>query len=134
MKRRARIFFCLFLLINVCTAFGQASKEGLFRKLKAAQGRNAFEADSSSVILYNQLSYLYLYENADSALYYAQQALRLAQSQNFISGEARSWQNIARAYYVIGDYDLSMDAATRLIATARVARIRAMADRQERGE
>ena len=104
----------MFLLINVCTAFGQASKEGLFRKLKAAQGRNAFEADSSSVILYNQLSYLYLYENADSALYYAQQALRLAQSQNFISGEARSWQNIARAYYVIGNYDLSMDAATRL--------------------
>jgi len=114
MERRARIFFCLLLLINVCTALGQAPKEDLFRKLKAAQGRNAFEADTASVLLYNQLSHQYLYENADSALYYAKQALRLAQSQKFISGQARSWQNISRSYYVIGDYDLSMDASTRL--------------------
>jgi len=114
MKGWVRTLFCLLLLINLCNAFGQVSKDGLLKKLKAAQGRNAFEADTGSVLLYNQLSYLYLYENADSALYYAKQALRLAQSQNFISGQARSWQTIGRAYYVIGDYDLSMDAATKL--------------------
>jgi len=114
MERRVRIFICLLLLINVCNASGQASKQDLLKKLKAAQGRNAFEADTGSVLLYNQLSYQYLYDNADSALYYAKQALRISQTQKFISGQARSWQNIGRAYYVIGNYDLSMDAATRL--------------------
>jgi signal transduction histidine kinase len=113
MESRIRIFFFLFLIICGGGVFAQSSTAGLLKKLKSAETQKNFQADTNSISLLNQLSRQYVYENADSSLYYAKKALQLSQSQNFVSGQALSYLNIGRATYVMGDYDRSADAASR---------------------
>jgi len=107
--------FCLLLTVSMSTAFAQVNTANLLKSLKLAQAGKNYSRDTNSVSLLNQLSHQYLYDNADSSLFFAKMALGLAKSQNFMMGQALSWHNEGRAYYVIGSYDLSLDAATRLM-------------------
>jgi len=111
-----KYLFCLLLLVNCSFNFAQVKTGVLLKSLKEAQAKKSYLTDTASVLLLNQVSYHYLYNNADSSLFYAKKALSLAQKQNFAAGEARSWHSIGRAYYVIGNYDLSLDAANKLMA------------------
>ena len=115
-KFAARCFFCWLLLVSFYTTNAQVKTTELLKTLKIAQSKSNYLTDTANVSLLNRLAYQYRYENADSSLLYAKKALSLAQSQNSTLGEARSWHSIGRAYYVIGDYDLSLDAASRLMA------------------
>ncbi|HZY35680.1 MAG TPA: tetratricopeptide repeat-containing sensor histidine kinase [Mucilaginibacter sp.] len=110
-----RFLFCLLLTVNFFAAFSQKKTIDLLGALKAAQQQSNYLTDTGNVALLNKLAHQYLYENADSSLFYAKKALSLAQSQNFMAGQARSWHSMGRAYYVIGNYDLSLDAANRLM-------------------
>jgi signal transduction histidine kinase len=113
MKSRVGIFFFLFFAMCASRVFGQISTAGLLKELKTAEAQKNFQTDTNSVLLLNQLSHQFVYENADSSLYYAGSALHLSQAQNFTPGIAQSWLNIGRAAYVMGDYDRSADAANR---------------------
>lgn len=115
-KVRVRYVFCLLLTVSFSVAFAQVKTGDLLKKLKQAQAKKNFPTDTGSVSLLNQLAHQYLYENADSSLLYAKKALSLSQSQNSVPGQAHSWHSIGRAYYVIGDYDRSQDAASHLVA------------------
>jgi tetratricopeptide (TPR) repeat protein len=114
-KYLVKCFFYLLLTVNFSATFAQVNTSGLLKSLRLAQADKNYLTDTGSVSLLNQLAYQYLYDNADSSLFFAKKALRLAQSQNFMAGQARSWHSVGRAYYVIGTYDLSLDAATRLM-------------------
>lgn len=72
-----------------------------------------YRSDTGNVSLLNQLSDQYLYNHTDSALYFAEQALQLAQFQNNTVGQASSLLNIGRVYYVKGNYISSLDAASK---------------------
>ena len=54
------------------------------------------------------LSNSYIYENPDSGIYYADSALRLSRKLGYTIREAWSNFNLGEAYWVLGDYALSM--------------------------
>jgi signal transduction histidine kinase len=81
---------------------------------KARSGKN-YLADTATVTLLNKLSVGYRYNKADSALYFARQALKIAETQKNKPGQARSFNNIGMAYYVMGSYFESLEAASKLI-------------------
>ena len=103
------------LLVNLSVASAQVKTADLLKNLKTAQTQKNYLTDTASVLLLNQLSFRYVYENADSSLFFAKKALILSQSQNYVRGQAESWHNIGRANYVIGNYDICLDAANRLM-------------------
>ncbi len=115
-KNLLKYLFCLLWLINSTFAFSQIKTGTLLKSLRQAQAKKDYLTDTASVLLLNQLAFQYVYDNADSSLFYAKKALSLAQTQNFDAGEAQSWHSLGRAYYVIGNYDLSLDAANKLMA------------------
>jgi signal transduction histidine kinase len=115
-KHVIKCFYCWLFLISVYAASAQVKTADLLKNLKTAQSKPHYRADTGSVSLLNQLAYQYLYENADSSLLYAKKALSLSQSQNSVPGQAHSWHSIGRAYYVLGDYDRTQDAASHLMA------------------
>lgn len=114
----------IFLRLYGCTipllflgffAFAQTENSALLNELQRAKSKQNYKADTGSVNLLNQLSYGYLYNNSDSSLAFAKQALELAHAQKFAVGEAVSWLNISRNYYVEGEYTLSLDASSKVM-------------------
>jgi signal transduction histidine kinase len=118
-RRKVLCCFIIFLSCSAGSTIAQTQTTRLRSQLKQAQSRENFAADTASVSLLNKLSLQYLYNNADSALYFSTRALRLSQLQKFMQGQVDSWQNIARSHYVIGDYDQSTKAVTELMRLSR---------------
>jgi signal transduction histidine kinase len=114
-KAFVQYFFGLLLTVNFSVTYAQVNTGSLLKSMKVAQAGKKYLTDTGNVSLLNQLARQYLYDNADSSLFFAKKALSLASSQNFVLGQARSWRSVGRAYYVIGTYDRSLDAATRLM-------------------
>jgi tetratricopeptide (TPR) repeat protein len=94
--------------------FAQTNTAALVDKWEKATQDKKFHTDTASVFLLNLLARQYLYNNADSSLYFAKQALQLAEFQRYAVGEAESWNSVGQAYYVLGDYAQSLDAASNL--------------------
>jgi signal transduction histidine kinase len=111
--------FLLLLTLNGVIVFAQPDHENLLTKWQKARSENNYRSDTGSVILLNQLSGQYLYNHADSALYFAKQALQLAQFQKYAIGQAESLNSIGRDYYVLGDYTSSMDASSKLMGISK---------------
>jgi signal transduction histidine kinase len=111
-----RFLFMLLVSFNGFKTFAQTDTGNILTKWQKARLHKGYNADTGSVILLNQLSEQYLYNHADSALYFAKQALKLATAQKYISGQALSWNNIGKTYYVLGDYTSSLDAAAKLMS------------------
>ena len=107
--------FLLLLTLNGVIVFSQPNHANLLTKWQKARTESAYLSDTGSVLLLNQLSDRYLYNRADSALYFAKQALQLAQFQKYAVGQAASWYSIGKDYYVLGDYTSSMDASSKLM-------------------
>jgi len=108
--------FLLLFTLNGIIVFAQPNHENLLTKWQKARSENNYRSDTGSVILLNHLSNQYLYNHADSALYFAKQALQLAQFQKYAAGQADSWNSIGKDYYVLGDYTSSMDASSKLMS------------------
>jgi len=109
-------FLVLLLTFNHTTTFGQSNTNALLGKWQKARSAKTYRSDTGSVALLNRLSEQYLYNNADSALYFANQALQLAQAQKYTRGQAAAWNNASSAWYVLGDYTSSLDDAAKLAA------------------
>ncbi len=118
-KFLAGLLFILLLNFNGIILFAQANKESLLVKWQQARSEKGYRADTGNVLLLNQLSEQYLYNHTDSALYFAKQALQLAEFQKFVLGQAMSWNSIGKGYYVQGDYTTSLDASAKLMKISR---------------
>ncbi|GAF01480.1 tetratricopeptide repeat protein [Saccharicrinis fermentans] len=70
----------------------------LHRKLKNASLPEKVE-------VYNQLSAYYISSDAEKAIKYANQALKIAHSLNDLPGKARAYGNLGMGYYFLSDYD-----------------------------
>ena len=115
-----KIFLNTLLFIGFSyPVLSQERSADLFSKWKIALAKKNYRNDTANVILLNSLSHSYLYNNADSALYFAKQALPLARQQHFLHGEAVSLGSISSAYYVKGDYRLSLDASESLLNASK---------------
>jgi signal transduction histidine kinase len=111
-KLYIRFFFVLLLITNCRAAFAQTETAILIKKLKKAQTEKNYLSDSSNVKLLARLSVQYVYDKADSALYFAKEAMKLADFQKNDMGHALAWGCLAKAYYVLGDYGASLKSAT----------------------
>jgi signal transduction histidine kinase len=96
------------------TSFSQTKTADLINRWKKAKSEKGYLTDTGSIILLNQLSDQYLYEHVDSALYFAKQALQLAEFQKYPMGKANSSYRIGQAYYIRSDYALSLEASEQL--------------------
>lgn len=108
-----RFFFIWLLIFNGFITLAQTKKGELIAKWQNAKSQKSYPSDTGSVVLLNKLSDQYLYNHADSALYFAKQALQLAVAQKYIMGQAVSLNNISKTYYVLGDYVSSLDASDK---------------------
>ncbi|QEC77200.1 tetratricopeptide repeat-containing sensor histidine kinase [Mucilaginibacter ginsenosidivorax] len=109
-----RVIAACVLLFEGVTCFAQTQLPLLAQWQKAAQ-QPGYKNDTASVNLLNSLSLGYRYNQADSSLYFAKQALQLAQFQKNKPGQIASLNNIGMAYYVLGEYFQSLDAASKLM-------------------
>ncbi|UII29784.1 tetratricopeptide repeat-containing sensor histidine kinase [Fulvivirga ulvae] len=79
----------------------------IWRKEKADQ---SFVQDTSAINLLNDISRGYLYDNPDSAEYFAKSAYSLAIQQEVKAGRAWALNNLGSVYYVKGSYDKALEA------------------------
>lgn len=101
-----RLFFCLTFLI--CTPINGFSSENraidsLYQLLTKTSN------DSLKSFLLRDLSWEYLSIHIDSANYFAQKALKLAQLSKCNNCEAKACSQIATVYYYKGDYANAID-------------------------
>ena len=114
-KFLVRPLFTVILSAYCFFAFGDPGAGELLSKWKHAMAAKGYRSDTASVILLNRLSDFYVYNNADSALYFAKQALEMARFQKYTIGQARAINNISKTYYVIGDYTSSLTTGEQLM-------------------
>lgn len=110
-----KFLFTIVLSGYCCFIFAQTKPNDLLNSWKTLSNTKTYRSDTASVILLNRISEFYLYNNADSAIYFAKQALQLAEYQKYEIGEALALNNISKNYYIKGDYSSSLTEAERLM-------------------
>jgi len=102
-------FITQIFLSAVCFAqttgfgFGREQIDSLKKLLSTEIKEDTIRADR---LFY--LSNSYIYDNPDSGIYYADSALRLSRKLGYTIREAWANYNLGEAYWVLGDYALSM--------------------------
>ncbi|MBL6447859.1 DUF5112 domain-containing protein [Fulvivirga sp. 29W222] len=105
-----------FLLIVIFCAFDRLSANGhdgldsLLSVWRKAQANREYVHDTNTTHLLNNISRSYLYDNPDSAQYFARSAYKLAVDQGLKSGKAWALNNLGSSYYVKGSYDKALEA------------------------
>ena len=97
MRLVLKFTFGLFLICAVLKA-EESVENQLYRKLKNASLPEKVE-------VYNQLSSYYISSDAQKAIGFANQALKIAKSLNDIEGKAKAYGNLGMGYYFLSDYD-----------------------------
>ncbi|WP_162842696.1 tetratricopeptide repeat-containing sensor histidine kinase [Mucilaginibacter pineti] len=105
------------LLLCICgfTVFAQHDTIVSLKKWHSIQQKANYRSDTAAITTLNELSEGYRYNNTNRSLYFAKQAFELAAFQKNQLAQATSILNISTAYYVMGSYSLSLDAASRLM-------------------
>lgn len=83
------------------------------------QHSSNYTSDSSAITLLNQLTTKYLYSNVDSAIIFADEALKLSRSQHNEKAVANSMGQLGMANYVKGDYSTAQRIASDLMPLSR---------------
>ncbi|TFF40300.1 tetratricopeptide repeat-containing sensor histidine kinase [Mucilaginibacter psychrotolerans] len=109
---------CISLLFISLCAKGQTPTTAL-AQLKNARMKPGYATDTNSVVLLNTLAEKYFYQNPDSALLLAKEALQLSKNQHFDKGTASAQNNIARSYYILGSYFPSLSASDEAMAISQ---------------
>src|SRR4051794_22916285 len=108
-----RMFICILLLSVLFEAgftqnkiiidsFGQILSPRVADSLK--QSLSASGEDSNRVLVLNQLTYTILFSKPDSAMYYAQEGLKLARLINYPKGQVFCNTDIGAVWWILGDY------------------------------
>lgn len=99
-----RIVFSFVFFLTCLFGLAQAETiDSLKKKLAVAK------EDYNGVMSFESLSYAFLSSQPDSALYYAQQGLALAQRIGSVSGEASCLIALGNVYFHFGDYTQSLE-------------------------
>lgn len=93
-------YYCAFLLVLSLHNFTYSEITNY-----QIQGNNDFSADTIKVNLLNSIAERFVYVNTDSTIYYASQALQLAQKSGFEKGEGQSYQLITQGNIYSGNYN-----------------------------
>lgn len=65
--------------------------------------------DTSRVLLLNRISMSYVNSKHDSAMWYAEEGLKLAREINFLKGEAYSLNALGKVFWITGNYPKSLE-------------------------
>ena len=103
-----RIFILLFILLSFIKSFGQGKK---IDSLRIAFSKT--NADTSKTNILNAVSFELRNSDPDSSIYYARQALSIAQKTKFEEGAAESYLLIGSAYNDLGKNDDALLLLTR---------------------
>lgn len=98
-----RIFLLCILLLLRISAGATVVTDSLHNELSRQIG------DSVKSFVCRDLSWEYLSENLDTALHYANKGLTLAQNENCLTCEAKSFSQIATVYYYQGEYAVALE-------------------------
>ncbi|MEO6150382.1 MAG: tetratricopeptide repeat-containing sensor histidine kinase [Mucilaginibacter sp.] len=102
-----------------CIMLGYKPDNSLLRQWEQAKTKAGYAADTSNITLLNHLAEHYRYNNADSALYFAKQALQLAYRNHHAIGQANAFFLIGTANYIKGAYFPSLEAASQLMTISQ---------------
>ncbi len=92
------------LLFQYITAFGQTnSADSLERAMLK------MENDTNKVKALNEVAFLFYQKNPTKTIQYAKESLKLANKLNFKTYSYQSYNALAAAYWVKGDYTLAID-------------------------
>ncbi len=107
-----KLFACILLvfMVNLQTKAEESIINQLHRQLKNASLPEKVE-------VYNQLSTYYITSDAEKAIQYANQALRLATSLNDQVGKAKAYGNLGMGYYFLSDYDSLLSYYQKSLST-----------------
>ncbi|MEO7394136.1 MAG: hypothetical protein ABIU11_04290, partial [Chitinophagaceae bacterium] len=100
----------LFVLEVYIISAQQFQADSLREQLKIAR------EDTTKVLLFNELSFLYVFSKPDSAFYYASEGLQMARKINYIGGESRILFILATYYRIKGYSSLGMQFANEALA------------------
>lgn len=90
--------------------FGQDESDPLLKEWNKARKSPSFKKDTLLILRLNDHSKEYLYDQTDSAIFYAQKALVLAEEHNYLNGKAWCLNSLGTGWYVNGSYDLALKA------------------------
>lgn len=93
-------------LVFITKGFPQS---GRITELRAIIKNYPIGADTALVNVLNTISSEYVFSKPDSTIYFAKKSEELARKLNYTLGEVRSVGNLAKAFYVKGSYDLSLN-------------------------
>jgi len=104
-----KIFYLFILLTGICIPGIAQNKftDSLLRQLPIAKD------DTSRVLIMAELSFHYRYLNIDSAIYFGEQALLLAEDIHFSRGEANALTHIGQAMREKGDLPKALELQIR---------------------
>lgn len=119
MGKKYMIPVCIALLCIPLFAGAQTPTASLLSQLKSARANTGYATDTNSVVLLNSVAEKCFYNNPDSALLLAKEALKLSKTQQFEKGAAAAQNNIARAYYILGSYFPSLSASDEAMAISQ---------------
>ena len=92
--------FPLYASLLVCSFVASGQNNTIDSLLKALQAQ---KVDTNKVKTLNELAYSYRNTQPDTGVYYARQALALAEKLNWKMGIAKSYKCIGNNYYSLGD-------------------------------
>ena len=99
-----RLTIIVIFIFSICQIKGQSNYiDSLKRELAIAK------EDSNKVKLYNNLGYQYFFNQPDTAIFYGQKALDLAQKIRFKKGEASAYFTLWVPYFTKGEYARALD-------------------------
>ena len=109
--------FTFFLVVFTCSlAFSQKDQlKSLLAELRANTAENGSLSDSGQVKIITEIARIYTQRIPDSAVHYASKAYRIALNLKYLTGQARALEQLSRAYYIKGAYDLSINASLKAL-------------------
>lgn len=114
------LWFIGFFLLFQNTCFAQKDIEPLLQLWKEQKLLPGYATDTNSVLILTNIAQKYLYDQPDTALYFGNEALTLAQQQQYKKGEMESQYLLGRIYYVKGSYNRSLESNVKAMELSKL--------------
>ncbi|TQM50616.1 signal transduction histidine kinase [Arcticibacter tournemirensis] len=113
---KLRRIFCILLPLSFLCSYGYSqTMASLLKKWDKARADKDYRQKSGNIPLVLKIADHYRYTYPDSSLMYARVALDLSKAQNSVESEKKALNSIAKVYYIKGEYNLSMEASSRVL-------------------
>ena len=113
------VIFACFFLSGIYPGFAEgARKDSDFDQTKYSKN---FPADTLLIHKYHKLASYYLYYDAEKALMYSQQILRLAQKHQWAKGKILAYDLLSSYYVIDGSYDILRQVSNEILILSQKA-------------